>query len=74
MNGAMIQTDGLLPKLKRLKLVWLVWIFCIYAGTAEAQTVSGVVTDEQTGEELPGVNIVIQGTSTGTAAHLARSK
>ena len=67
MNGAMIQTDGLLPKLKRLKLVWLVWIFCIYAGTAEAQTVSGVVTDEQTGEELPGVNIVIQGTSTGTA-------
>lgn len=63
----MIQTEGLLPKLKRLKFVWLVSIFCMYAGVAQAQTVSGVVTDEQTGEELPGVNVVIQGTSIGTA-------
>lgn len=31
------------------------------------ETVTGQVTDAETGESLPGVNIVVQGTSTGTA-------
>ena len=63
----MKQKEGLLPKIKKLKIGWLVGFFCLYAGVAQAQTVSGVVIDEDTGEKLPGVNIVIQGTTTGTA-------
>src|SRR5690625_6990487 len=31
------------------------------------ETISGTVTDAATGEALPGVNIVIQGTDRGTA-------
>ncbi|MEM6783456.1 MAG: carboxypeptidase-like regulatory domain-containing protein, partial [Bacteroidota bacterium] len=34
------------------------------------QSVSGVVTDADTGDPLPGVNIIIQGTSTGTVTSL----
>lgn len=66
----MIQPEGLIPKFKKLKLAWLISFFCLYAGMVQAQTVSGVVTDEETGEELPGVNIVIQGTSIGTSTDL----
>ncbi len=33
---------------------------------AQAQTVSGKVTDEATGEGIPGVNILIKNTTSGT--------
>lgn len=66
-NDSIIQLEELKPKIKRLKFSWLIIVFCFYAGTAQAQTISGTVTDEVTGEELPGVNIVIQGTNIGTA-------
>ncbi len=36
----------------------------------QAQTVSGTVTDEDTGEPLPGVNILVQGTTFGTTSDL----
>lgn len=36
------------------------------AGMAQLGTVQGTVTDAVTGEVLPGVNIVIEGTTTGT--------
>ena len=35
----------------------------------QMQTVSGTVTDAETGETLPGVNVVLKGTSTGTATN-----
>ncbi|SMO54972.1 TonB-linked outer membrane protein, SusC/RagA family [Fodinibius sediminis] len=41
----------------------------LLSGTAAAQdasTVSGTVTDQATGQPLPGVNISVQGTTTGT--------
>ena len=38
-----------------------------YANTRFLTTVSGTVTDEKTGEPLPGVNVVIKGTTQGTA-------
>ncbi|MFO7873031.1 MAG: TonB-dependent receptor [Bacteroidales bacterium] len=43
----------------------------ITAATAIGQegTVTGVVTDRETGETLPGANIVIEGTSTGTVTN-----
>src|SRR5699024_12052432 len=31
------------------------------------ETISGTVTDAQTGEALPGVNIIVKGTTTGTS-------
>ncbi|MEM8598595.1 MAG: TonB-dependent receptor [Bacteroidota bacterium] len=34
------------------------------------QSVSGVVTDAVTGDPLPGVNIVVQGTTTGTVTNI----
>ncbi|MEX2404275.1 MAG: carboxypeptidase-like regulatory domain-containing protein, partial [Balneolales bacterium] len=34
------------------------------------ETISGQVTDAETGETLPGVNVVIEGTSTGTTTNL----
>ncbi len=41
------------------------------AGAAERlETVSGTVTDAETGESLPGANIVVKGTSIGTTTDL----
>src|SRR5690625_7121591 len=45
-------------------------LFCLLAtADAQAQTgrIVGTVTDAQTGDPLPGANIVLQGTSRGTA-------
>nr|WP_244545702.1 TonB-dependent receptor [Fodinibius roseus] len=36
---------------------------------AAVEVISGTVTDAQTGETLPGVNILIKGTSTGTSTN-----
>ena len=47
-----------------LKRVFLLALFLPLA--ALAQTVSGVVTEAETGQPLPGVNVIISGTSTGT--------
>lgn len=38
------------------------------ASTVYGQTVTGTVTDETTGESLPGVNISVFGTTTGTSS------
>lgn len=47
-------------------------LFCLLAtADAQAQTgrIVGTVTDAQTGDPLPGANIVLQGTSRGTASN-----
>ena len=36
----------------------------------QAQTIQGVVTDQVTGETLPGANIMLEGTTTGTVTNL----
>ena len=41
-------------------------IFGITADDLQQKRVTGTVTDSKTGEALPGVNIVVQGTTTGT--------
>lgn len=40
------------------------------SGLAQSHEVNGTVTDAETGESLPGVNILIQGTSQGTTTDL----
>lgn len=53
----------------------LLLIFLLLSGLSSAviaqQTVSGTISDANTGELLPGVNIVIAGTSTGTTTDLS---
>jgi TonB-linked SusC/RagA family outer membrane protein len=49
-----------------IALILFFMLFCS-AGAMAQQTVSGTVADAQTGNPLPGVNILIVGTSTGAA-------
>ena len=45
----------------------MVWLVCsCVAAYGQARTVTGVVTSSEDGSPLPGVNIVIEGTSRGT--------
>ncbi|MGM0620015.1 MAG: SusC/RagA family TonB-linked outer membrane protein [Bacteroidota bacterium] len=59
------------PKKQCKKLRWIallvtVQLFFAFTAFAQQQSVSGKVTDAETGEALPGVNIVVQGTTIGT--------
>lgn len=42
---------------------------CLLAGNAQAQQVSGTVTASDTGDPLPGVTVVVQGTNIGTTTN-----
>jgi len=52
-------------------VIFLMGIQLVFAGTTGK--VSGVVIDAATGEPLPGVNVMIQGTNYGTATDLSGS-
>jgi len=61
--------DRILKILKTLLLIFLfVNLNIFWAGAEEYQQrrVTGTVTDSKTGDALPGVNVVIRGTVTGT--------
>lgn len=50
-------------------LLSFLFFFCLlftFTATASAQTVQGTVTSEDDGSPLPGVNIVVEGTTIGT--------
>ncbi len=53
-------------------LAWMTLLLFASSGTiwAQALTVTGTVTDAETGEGIPGVNIVIQGTTMGAITDL----
>ncbi len=51
-----------------MRLCWFILACSLCVGSIQAQTVSGVVTDNMTDLPLPGVNIVVQGTNIGTAS------
>lgn len=55
---------------KTIGLGWFLFVFCFNTGAIQAQSITGIVTDEETGTTLPGVNIVVQGTSIGTATDM----
>ena len=48
-------------------LLLLAFLFPVYGAWAQTGRIAGQVTDGQTGEPIPGVNVVIVGTNTGTA-------
>lgn len=49
------------------KIILVLGIMLLWNSHLLAQTVSGVVTDQADGEVLPGVNIIVKGTSLGTS-------
>ncbi len=52
---------------RRLKALLLIPLLVWQANAFAQQTITGKVTDSKTSEALPGVNIVVQGTATGTS-------
>ena len=55
---------------RRFWLYFILFIFLSFAGIAQNKTITGKVTDANTGEGLPGVNVVIKGTTQGTATNI----
>src|SRR5699024_12134395 len=56
-------------RLSNLEYYILGVLLLLFAPNLSAQdTVSGSVADEETGEVLPGVNIMVKGTSSGTTS------
>ena len=55
--------------MKRILLLGFVFITTLLFGVMAQRTVSGKITDD-TGDPLPGVNVVIKGTTTGTQTDL----
>ena len=55
--------------MKKILLTCFMLVFVLYAW-AQDRTVSGKVTDAQTGESLPGVNVLLKGTGVGTNTDL----
>ena len=53
---------------KALLLLFVCFLTTLGVRAQGSQTVQGQVTDAQTGETLPGVNILIKGTSQGTSS------
>ncbi|MDH5414651.1 MAG: carboxypeptidase-like regulatory domain-containing protein, partial [Flavobacteriaceae bacterium] len=54
---------------KVLKLLFLIWILSIQSMQAQTvTTVSGTITDSKEGTPLPGVNVVVKGTTIGVSS------
>ena len=54
--------------MRNLLRITLICCFLTFTATLYAQnTVRGSVVDSETGEPLPGVNVIIQGTTTGVS-------
>src|SRR6478752_8708130 len=52
---------------KKLSLTAVILLVLTSVGLAQERVVSGTVTDEN-GSSMPGVNVLVKGTSTGTAS------
>ncbi|RUA29799.1 MAG: TonB-dependent receptor [Bacteroidetes bacterium] len=55
--------------MKKILLTCFMLVFVLHAW-AQDRTVSGTVTDAETGEALPGVNVLLKGTGTGITTDL----
>lgn len=68
-----MKSEGYGMKAKFIGKMIPLWVMMIglLVQPALSQTISGQVTDASTGETLPGVNVIIKGTATGTATNAA---
>ena len=53
----------------RLMVVLLASMFAVTTSTGQSVTVTGTVSDTRTGDPLPGVNILVRGTTTGATTN-----
>ena len=53
-----------------LCFIFLAFVITSYDAMAQGRQVTGTVTDAETAEEVPGVNVLIQGSSIGTVTDL----
>jgi TonB-dependent starch-binding outer membrane protein SusC len=53
--------------MRKSLLVLGLLLFCVITGQAQERTVSGKVTSSEDGSPLPGVNVVVKGTTIGTS-------
>lgn len=56
--------------IKKITYCSLLLMVCALQGFAQTATVSGTVTDAETGQPLPGVNVLVKGTGTGATTDL----
>ena len=59
-----------MKKLRWVTTLVFAQLFFVFSAFAQQQTVAGKITEASTGEVLPGVNIVIKGTTTGTVSDM----
>lgn len=57
-------------KYLKAKLLILLCIAGVSFSYGQSGTISGVITDRSNGETLPGANVIIEGTTTGTTADI----
>lgn len=65
----------LLPPLPKKRSPLGLFLWCLFLtvgihGSTLGQIISGKITDANTGETIPGVNIIVQGTTTGTVSDM----
>ncbi|HYC87114.1 MAG TPA: SusC/RagA family TonB-linked outer membrane protein, partial [Chryseosolibacter sp.] len=58
----------LLPKPKLRLRITFVMLMCVQVAIAQQQTISGKITAGKDGSPLPGVNVIIEGTTQGTTS------
>lgn len=56
--------------MKQTALSLLLILFCAQLSFAQGKTVKGVVTNESTGTAIPGVSVLVKGTTLGTITNL----
>ena len=57
------------PLIRTLRRFAVAFLFCLFSGlTAFAQTVSGRIVSSEDNQPLPGVSIIVKGTTTGTTS------
>ena len=63
-----MQNELIINQMNKFLLFGLVFITFLFTVMAQ-KTVSGIITDD-TGEPLPGVNVIVKGTTTGSQTDL----
>jgi TonB-dependent starch-binding outer membrane protein SusC len=57
--------------MKKVKLFMALMLFCSWQIVLAQKTITGTVTDSKDGSTLPGVSIVIKGTTAGTLSDIS---
>jgi iron complex outermembrane receptor protein len=56
--------------MKKVTLLMALILFCSWQFVLAQKTITGTVTDAKDGSTIPGVNVVVKGTTAGTTTDL----